>query len=195
MRTTEFDFAGAEKQAKTAKRQRKVVIASVVGAAILIPGAAWAAVTLFGIGSFAADSTVTTGEITILTGADTPTQVTPALAPGQSAGVKIPVRNNNSYPVKVTGVIVKNGSLTYTNGTAGQCDIAVNGTAATFPANKDGGNGGGGKLTSLAAADTVTLNPGDQTYVTFPNVFTQQASATKICGVGAEFAVTGIAGS
>ncbi len=174
--------------------KKKAVIAG-IGSTFLIPAAAWAAVSIFGFGSITAGATPTTGELTIIDG-QYPTEVAPALAPGSSANVKIAVRNNNAYPVKVTGLIVKTSSLTYGTGTtAEQCDIQLNGTAATFPLNGEGGDGGAGKLVSLPAAEQATLEPNAQQYFTFPEVFTQRATATKLCSVGAQYAVKGQAGS
>ncbi len=174
---------------------RKKAVVAGIASTFLIPAAAWAAVSIFGFGSFAAGATPGTGTLTIID-SQYPTEVAPALAPGTSANVKIAVRNNNAYPVKVTGLIVKADSVQVGSGTtAAQCDIQLNGTTATFPADAEGGDGGAGKLINLPAGEQATLDPGGQQYFTFPEVFTQRVTATKLCSVGAQYAVKGQAGS
>ncbi len=171
---------------------KKKVVASVIAGAVLIPGAAWAAVNIFGLGAFGA-ATPTNPVLTI---DDTtyPTEVTPVLAPGQDAGVKIAVKNGNGFPVTVNSLIVKNGSVVYGAGqTESQCDVTVTGTSVNFP-NADGSDSGSnGRETALGTG--VSLAPGEVKYVTFPGVFQQANTATKICTVGATFAVKGTAGS
>ncbi len=169
---------------------KKKAVAGGIAAAVLLPAAAWAAVSIFGFGTIQA-AAATTPTLTI---DDTtyPTVIEPQLAPGQDAGVKIAVKNPNGYKVTVNSVIIKNGSLSTTGGTAGQCQVTVNGTSAAFP-NADGTTNGAGK--KVDASEAVELNPNEVKYVTFPAVFHQDASATKICNPGADFAVVGTAGS
>lgn len=184
-----------ETQAEPKKRfwTKKKIVAGIIVGVVAVPGAAYAAAYLFGFGSLSVNAPTTNG-LTVLTGADTPTKLTPALIPGGTAAVEVPVRNNNAYPVKVVELLVKNDPTYTPNVAGGNCGISVNGvTTVTFPANPDGsGNAGSAKT---VAATPVTLQPGEQAYVTFPAAFTQDPTATAFCSVDAQYAVKGQVGS
>ncbi len=175
-------YGTPRKSRKWTKRQ--IAIASVAGAVLVAPGVAYAAVQIFGFGSIAgaapANPTLTIEDATY------PTEVG-VLAPGGKANVKIAVKNPNSFAVDVKSLHIKNG-FTVNGGTAGQCDITATGASASFPEQ-----GGGSKKTTLTSP--VTLNPGQVTYIDFPEVFSQAATATKLCSVSGQYAVEGSVGN
>jgi hypothetical protein len=176
-------------------RRRKIIVVSAIVGTLAAPAAAWAAVALFGFGSFSSAAT-TTQNLTIV---GTPTTTGP-LAPGETVGVKGDVKNPNGFPVKVTGIIVRKGSETTTGGTPAECDISLHprGTTVDFPGDSNAtpststvANGG----TQFTLASAVTIAPNATVTITVADVIKQNASATKLCGVGAEYAVRAIVGS
>lgn len=173
--------------AKPKRNKRKIIVVSAIAGTLLAPAAAWAAVELFGFGTFESGAT-TTQELVI-----TDTALTNSLAPGQTVGVKGIVKNTNDFPVKVTGIIVKNSSVTVSGGTPTECAVTyAGGSATTFPAHGSVGSGPG---TGFTLASPVNLDPGQSVWVTVPNVIKQDASATKLCTVKADYAVRGIVGT
>lgn len=172
-------------------RRRKIVVISALVGTLAFPAAAWAAVALFGFGSFNSAATITQ-DLTIV---GTPTTTGP-LAPGEAVGVKGDVKNPNGFPVKITGIIVRKGSETVTGGTPVQCAIALDprGTTVDFPAHgavPAVPNGG----TQFTLASDVTIAPNATSAITVADVLKQAPTATKLCGVGADYAVRAIVGS
>lgn len=194
MRTTEFDFAGVENQAKAKKRKRKVIIGSAVAAAVLIPGAAWAAVNIFGFGSFEADAAAN-GTITVAPGT---TSLTKTLAPGETVGVKGNVTNGNDYKITVTDLYVKKSTLAVTGGTPAECDISFAG-GVDAPMPKVGGGDEGPntavKFTLPGGGVEIPAGPGYTKQIVVNNVIKQASTATKMCGVKADYAVGAKVGS
>jgi hypothetical protein len=189
----ETDLAHVQAAPSGRKRfwTKKKIVAGGIAAAVLVPTAAWAAVTLFGFGDFNA-AAATPGTLNIV---GTPT-TTKTLAPGTTVGVTGNVQNPNDYAVSVTGIIVKNSTFTVTGGSASECKVgpASGGTTTTFP--KEGSTAAianGGTQYNLAAPVNVPAN--STVTVTVPNVITQDASATAFCGVTAHYAVAGTVGS
>lgn len=175
---------------KKTSRRRKVIVVSAIIGTLAAPAVAWAAVQLFGFGTFNSAAT-TTQNLTI---EGTPT-TTSNLAPGQTVGVKGNVKNPNDFPVSVTGIIVKKDSGAITSGgTPAECKITLApGTSATFPENGADPAVPGSTAFSLAAP--VTIAPNATIAITVPNVVKQDASATKLCGFTAKYAVRAIVGT
>lgn len=179
--------------AETVKRSRwsknkkkKVAFVSAVVAAFAIPGVAWAAIELFGFGSIDA-AAATTQNLTVN---NSSAQLTGKLVPGSTVGSKATVTNPNTFDVKVTGVILKVDSLAVTPNSA-ECNTTVHpiGTATTWP-----GTGGGAGLLQTVA-EQVTIPAGQTVWVEVPEAVRQDASASTLCGVKADFAVRGQVGS
>ncbi len=171
------------------KRNRKKIIAGAAIAGVLIPGAAWAAVNLFGFGTF----TQAAGTTKVLTIEGTPT-TTKTLVPGQTVGVKGNVKNSNDFPVKVTGIIVKKGSEKTTGGTAEQCMItfAPGGKTAEFPKNGDDPAVPGS--TAFDLKTPVEIPAGFTKEIVVADVLKQDSKAKVLCGVSAEYAVVAVVG-
>lgn len=174
---------------------KKKFVVGGVAAAVLVPSAAWAAVTLFGFGDYTASAGVSTN-LAVL---GTPT-FTKTLAPGETVGLKVSVKNPNTFPVKVTDLIAKKSASSIIppiGKTVAACAMSAATGSATvdFPAEglsagiTDGGTefaaGGGGTI----------IPPGDTTEITFPAVVTQASTATALCGVSGHYAIKGQAGS
>jgi hypothetical protein len=118
---------------------KALVAVGVVAGAAFATNVAFAAWTANGTGSGSATSTSSIGVSTV---AATPTA---QLFPGGSADLKITIKNDNGYPVRVTQ-ITGSGSITstiacdlsngvsYTNQT-GTWDVAANGTGTFTLAN------------------------------------------------------------
>jgi len=170
--------------------RKQIVIASVLGAVIIAPPAAYAAVKIFGFGSFEqAAGTPTALQIT-----GTPT-TTKTLAPGQTVGVKGIVKNTNDFPVKITSIVIKKDSETVVPAAdAAACKISLVAPASTttFPEG-NGSTPAASPVYNLSTA--VTIQPGFSTEIVVPNVVTQDATATKLCGIKADYAVIGEVGS
>lgn len=173
------------KKAMTKKR-KYAFVAAVAAVLVGFPLAAWAAVALFGFGSFDS-AAATTQNLTV----DNSTAVlTSGLTPGNTVGAKADVKNPNNFPVTVTGVIVRNSTLTTTASPTGDraaqadCNATVQpvGTAATFPGTSEAG-------TKQAIAANVVIPPGATRTVTIPAAVKQLDTATHLCGVHADFAV------
>lgn len=176
---------------KGSTKKRKLIIAGVAAAAVLVPTAAWAAVDLFGFGSFNSSAATTTN----LTVNGTPT-LDGTLVPGQTRGVTGSVHNPNDFPVKVNQIILKNASLTVTppsGSTAADCKISIAGGApGTYPAHA-GNASAPGTVFTLSAP--VTVPAGGDANVAVSSVVKQDASATVLCGVKGDYAVRAQVGS
>lgn len=172
---------------KKKRNKRKIAVVSSIAAVLIAPAAAWAAVTLFGFGTFDA-AAATTLNLTIDPGTAV---LTSSLTPGHTVGAKAVVRNPNDFPVKVTGVILRNSTLAVTAKAPAtpadqtNCETTVHpvGSAGTWP----GAGGGAGTVQVIAAP--ITIAPGDAQLVTVPASVKQDASGTALCGVHADFAV------
>lgn len=174
---------------KPKRNRRKIIVVSALAAVLVLPAAAWAAVNLFGFGTFE-QAAGTATELQII---GTPT-TTKSLAPGQTVGVTGVVRNPNDYPIKVTGIIIKKDSVQVTGGTATECKLTFGpaGAPAEFPAHAPDAAVAGS--TGFAVSPSVEIPANDQRAVTVANVIKQDSSATKLCGVKAAYAVVGIVG-
>lgn len=174
---------------KSRKRwgKKKIAFASGVALVGVIPAAAWAAVNIFGFGTFDAAAAATQN----LTVNNTTATLTGSLTPGNTVGAKADVTNPNDYPVTVTGVVLRNSTLAVTAkapATAADqtsCETTVHpvGTAGTYP----GPGGGAGTVQTIAA--NVTIPAGQTRTVTVPSAVKQDASGTALCAVHADFAV------
>jgi len=176
--------AEAEKIAAGAakKKSRKIWAFAAVGT-VFAGGAAFAAVQLFGFG------TLDQGPATMKNLAVASPKLTGSLVPGQSVGGSVDVGNENDFPVKVTGVIIQDSSLQVSGDGCDPASLSLNGSAATYP----GQNGGPGHQINLTTP--ITLNPGEGKTITVQNVVSQNAGATKLCGVKANFAVVASVGN
>lgn len=186
--TYETNHAAPARQRRRWSR-KQVAVATAIGAVLVAPGAAWAAYQLFGFGEINAAAAVTQN----LTVANESAQLTKKLVPGQTVGAKAVVNNPNDFPVTVTEVLVRDSSLAVVPAVpadlaACQQSVHVVGTpGASWP-------GGSGTATKQAIAEPVVIAPGESKWITVPNAVRQDASATKLCGIKAEFAVVGNVG-
>lgn len=164
-------------------KRRKAIVGGVAGLALLGSGTAYAAIALFGFGTInSAPATVSNLEVD-----NASAQLTKKLVPGGTAGAKAVVKNTNDFPVIINEVLVKDASLAVTPDTA-ECQNSVHllGTGgATWPGD------GGGTATTQPVAEQVQIAPGQSAWVTVTNAVRQDASATTLCGVKADFAVKG----
>jgi hypothetical protein len=167
--------------------KKKLAVIGGVTATFLIPAAAWAAVTLFGFGTFDADAATTQN----LTVNNATAHLTGKLVPGATVGAKADVTNPNDFPVSVTGVLVQNNSVAVSPATPACADsVHLIGTAGpTYPGT------GGGASTKQDSGAPVTIAPGATVTITVPQSVKQDASATTLCGVHANFAVVAQVGS
>ncbi len=173
------------------KRKRKIAIAAVAALAVGVPATAWAAVNFFGFGSFE-QGPAAAGTIAITNGA-----LANTLAPGQTVGVKGNVKNTNDYPITVKSLYIKKSSMALLPAGAAQADCKITpmpGADVAFP-KPDGTDEGPNTGIKYNLATPVVIQPGFTTTVTVPNVIKQDASATKMCGVKADYAVEFAAGS
>lgn len=167
--------------------RKKVIVATVLAVVAVGGGTAWAAVELFGFGSFNS-AAATTQELTVVQNTGV---LTSSLTPGNTVGAKADVHNPNDFPVTVTAVILRNSTLTVTAkapATAADqtsCEQTVHpvGTAGTWP----GSGGGAGTVQAIAA--NVTIPAGQTRTVTVPAAVKQEDTGTALCGVHADFAV------
>lgn len=181
--TVFMDQQDSSRQApkKSAGRKRKTIIAAAVAGAVMVPVGAWAAVNIFGFGQLES-AAATTQNLTVN---NSTAKLTGKLLPGKTVGAEVEVTNPNDFDVKVTGVIVRKSTLAVTPDSA-ECNASVKplGTegAAAFPQ----GGGVPGYSHSITA---VNIPAGYTVKITVPNVVRQEASATVLCGVKADFAV------
>jgi hypothetical protein len=186
MYTSSHSVAAPKKTRKTWGKKKTALVATGAVAAIG-GGTAWAAVALFGFGTFNADAATTQN----LTVDNASAVLTGSLTPGNSVGAKANVTNPNDFPVTVTGVILRNSTLTVTAkapaaaGDQANCEATVTpiGTATTWP----GSGGGAGTLQAIQA--NVTIPPGQTRTVIVPQAVKQSEAGTALCGVHADFAV------
>jgi hypothetical protein len=169
-------------EAPKAKRKwsrKQIIVASVLGGVILLPPAAYAAYQLFGYGQINS-AAATTQNLTV---DNTSAQLTKKLVPGATVGAKAVVTNPNDFPVTVTGVIVRKSTLAVTpNDTACQTSVHIVGSDTTWP-------DGGGDAYLQQIEENVVIQPGQSAWVTVPNGVRQDADATVLCGIKADFAV------
>lgn len=170
------------------KGKKKLAVIAGVAATFMIPAAAWAAVELFGFGTI--DAAASTTQNLVVDPASV--QLTNKLVPGQTVGAKAIVNNPNDFPVTVTGVLVQDSSVA-TNPASVECantvHLVTTGAGPTYP------GAGGGASSKQAIAAPVTIAPGASVWITVPASVKQDASATQLCGVKANFAVVGQIGS
>lgn len=169
---------------KAAKRKRRKVMALAPVGLVLAGGAAFAAVQIFGFGSINAEA-ATTKDLKV-----TNAKLSSSLVPGQSAKGSVDVLNENDFPVVVTGVILQDSSL---QATGAGCDPASVSPGGSPIASYPGQGGGPGHQINLGQA--VTIPGGEVRTITANNVVSQAASATKLCGVKANFAVVSQVGN
>lgn len=175
------------RDAGKAKHRKKVIIGSVVAAAILTPGIAWAAYNLFGFGEI--NSAAATTDNLIVSNP----RLAGKLVPGQTVGGAAEIGNSNDFAVTVKTLILQDSSF-QTTGTG--CDTNSVHPGGTAAASGYPGEGGGAMHTiTIPAANQITLAPGETKTLTVPGVVSQDASATELCGVKAKFAVSASTGS
>lgn len=176
---TSTQYNGAHAKPRWSKR-KKVITASALVGALMVPVAAWAAVELFGYGRIEAGAAT----VSNLTVDNSSAVLTAKLLPGTTVGAKANVTNGNDFPVTVTAVIVRNSTLAVTPNSAGCVNsVHVVGSATTWP------GAGGGVGTLQAIAENVTIPAGGTKTVTVPQAVKQDESATVLCGISADFAV------
>lgn len=168
-------------QAKaTAKRKaRKWYALSAVGV-VFAGGAAFAAVQLFGFGSIDAGATTMKN---LIVGNDA--HLTKSLVPGATAGAAGSVGNPNDFDVKVTAVVVKDAGLSVT-GTGCSTSLHLKGTHGDF------GPAGVGYRIDITP---VTIAAGQTVNVAVPEVVSQDANATALCGFHADYSVIATVGN
>lgn len=172
-------------QANPSRRWGKRKIAAVAAGAILAVsgGTAWAAVSLFGLGSINAAAASSLN----LKVDNATVQLTGQLLPGLTVGAKAEVSNPNDFPVNITDIIVKNASVRTTPKLAAcASSIHLVGTATTWPV-------GGGAGTLVATDTKVTIPAHKAAWITLPEVLKQDALASVLCGAHADFAVQAVA--
>ncbi len=160
-------------------------IAGGIGGVLLAGTAAYAAVTLFGGGHVAAAATVPT-PLTVDSA-----EFATTLLPGGSVDVRGIVHNPNSFPVKVTSVIVKNAGAAGSGTGCQNSTLHVGGTDGTFAVSSTASAAGH----QFILATPVSIAAGGAEWVTVPNAVSQDAGATAFCGFAADVAVTATAGS
>lgn len=166
------------------KSRKRIAVISAAVAAVAVPAAAWAAVTLFGFGE-ADVAAASTQNLTVDN-----IQTTSALLPGGTVGAKGIVHNPNSFPVTVTDVIIRAEGA---QGVGAGCDIP--GTLTPKGAAADYGTGiGQGWKTHLADPVTIGAN-GDAKWVEIPEAVSQKVGSTVLCGFKAKVAVIATAGN
>lgn len=194
---TEADLAAeamptSHKSAKKGwTRKRKMAVAGVAAAAVLIPASAWAAVAIFGFGSFTQAAETTAGTLTI---SGTP-HLTAKILPGSKVGLVTTIQNPTDAAVSVTGIIVDTDPSTFTVTPAAGCHLTLvsGGTTDSIPAH--------GAITTTHAGQryapdhAISIPAGGSETVTFPNIFQQAASDTVLCGVSGQYAIRGGIGS
>jgi hypothetical protein len=164
------------------KKSRKIWGLAAFGT-VFAGGAAFAAVQLFGFGSIDADAaTLKSLDVSNV-------HLTGTLVPGSSVGGSSYVGNGNDFTVKVKGIIIQDSSLAVKGDGCDPTSLTVGGASATYP----GSGGGAGHLINLATP--VTITAGNTVEVNVPGVVSQAASATKLCGVKANFAVVAEVGN
>jgi hypothetical protein len=167
-------------------KYKKRTIGGVIGGFLLAGGAAFAAITLFGAGHVAAAATVPT-PLTV----DSAEFVT-TLLPGGAADVRGIVHNPNTFPVKVTSVIIKDAGAVGTGTGCQNTTLHIGGTSGTYAVSSTGPSVAGHQF---ILASTVSIAAGGAEWVTVPAAVSQDATATAFCGFDADVAVTATAGS
>jgi hypothetical protein len=162
------------------RRKAAIVVVGAVGA-VAVSTAAIAAVLFFATGSFTA-AAAATPTLTINPGA----HLSGPLVPGQPAvdGI-VGITNPNTFPVKVTRVLVKTSGLAVTPAACDINSLTLGGSAGTI--NSQVGN-------VFDIAD-VTLAAGATADITVPAVVSQAGTATELCGVQADYVVEGAVGN
>jgi hypothetical protein len=163
----------------------KRTIAGTVAGTVLAAGAAFAAVTIFGGGHVAAAATVPSA-LTV----DGAEFISPLL-PGGVADVRGVVHNPNSFPVKVTSVIIKDAGATGSGAGCVNSTLHVGGTAGTFLISESSSAAGH----QILITPPITVAAGGAEWVTAPAAVSQDAGATAFCGFAADVAVTALAGN
>lgn len=186
MFVTSTEYASKSTGRKGWSRKRKYTIVGAAVAAVAVPTAAWAAITLFGFGDFESAA----GSPTTLI-VDS-TKVTKTLVPGGKTGTTGIVRNNNDFPITVKRVIVKNDSVSGTGTGCDQNSLELLGTPATYPLSQDSGASGSSAGTAQAIAEEVTIGPGGAAWITVPESVSQKPTATALCGLKGRFAVEAV---
>jgi hypothetical protein len=167
------------------KFTKRTIVGGSIGA-VLAGGAAFAAVTLFGGGHVSAAATVPTA-LTV----DGAEFVTP-LVPGGSADVRGVVHNPNTFPVKVTSIIIKDQGAVGSGAPCVDSTLHIGGEAGSF-AISTSQNAQGHRFV-LTTPVELAAN-GGAAYVTFPGAVSQDSGATAFCGFAADVAVTATAGN
>lgn len=187
--TVSTEYASKHKPAsvKPARRvwgKKKVTFVAVVGAVLVVPVAAWAAVQIFGFGDFSVAG-AETNDLSV----DNVQTVQP-LTPGSSVDVKAIVHNPNKYPVTVTNAIIRAEGLTATGG--GNCASAgIMTPGGTYNANYGDRIGAGWK----SNVEPVRVPAGGAAWVTVQNAVAMSADANRMCGFAGHVAVLANAGN
>jgi hypothetical protein len=163
----------------------KRTIAGAIAGTVLASGAAFAAVTIFGGGHVAAAATVPSA-LTV-----TDAEFVNPLLPGGSADVRGIVHNPNSFPVKVTSVIIKDAGATGSGASCVNSTLHVGGTAGTFAVSESATAAGH----QILITPSITVAAGGAEWVTAPAAVAQDTGATAFCGFAADVAVTALAGN
>lgn len=181
--TLHFSENAVNDQAKKAakRKTRKYTVLGALGAVLILPAAAYAAVTLWGFGDVSASAT----EIQALTITDV--SLTAPLVPGVTVGSKGIVHNPNNFPVTVTDVITRTTGLGVTGVGCVASTVHPVGTFGSF-----GGAVGDGWKQALTP---VTIAANSAEWVTVPEAVLQDSGATAMCGFTAKIAVQAHAGN
>ncbi len=163
--------------------RRKLAIAATASAAVLATGgAALAAVLFFTSGTFSAQA-AETPTLQVVAGGG----LTDKLIPGQPAvGGTVNIKNPNTFPVKVTKVLVKTSGIEVTPSTCDMGTLNLHGVSGSTL------NGQAGHLFDIA---DVTLAADETKPITVLGVVSQDAEATVLCGVKVDFVVEGAVGN
>lgn len=176
---TPVKHAAEAGKARRGWSRKKIVGFSAAGLILLGGGTAWAAYSIFGYGHLDSAAAVTQN----LTVNNESAVLTKKLVPGQTVGAKAVVTNPNDFSVTVTNVIVRNSSVAVNpNNAACQQSVHLIGTPTTWP---DGGDA----ATLQQITENVVINPGESKWVEVTQAVKQDADATVLCGVSADFAV------
>lgn len=165
------------------QKNRVRLVVGLLAAVLIIPTAAYAAVLIFGNGTL--DSAVT--PTSNLTTSDS--QLTSQLYPGATVGAKTIAHNPNNFPVAVTKVYIKKVGLAVSGAGCDGTKIHPAGAFANY-----GGAIGEAWLTNLAEPILVPASGGAK-WIEITEAVSQDASATAMCAVHADFVIGGQVGS
>lgn len=166
--------------------RKQVIIASVAGAVLLAPGAAYAAVKIFGLGEGAVDGTAVQNLTIDNIGLESP------LVPGATVDGKAIVHNPNNFPVKISTAYIRAEGTTGTGPAGSNCATAGIVKPGGVAGNYGPPIGQGWKIDLPGSGVAIPKN--GAVWITVPNAVTLSSDADALCGFSGKFAVEGTVG-